>query len=54
MGALVLDASLVIAYSEPGDPLHARAVEETAKRAIPGTALLLPASAYSELLVNFS
>lgn len=52
MGALVLDASVVIAFSEADDALHDAAVGAAAQAWQAGSTRLLPASAYSEILVR--
>lgn len=50
MGAVVLDASVLIALLDPRDALSVRAVD--AMSALPpGTEVLLPASAFAETLV---
>jgi predicted nucleic acid-binding protein len=46
----VLDASVVIAYRDPADALHARAV--AAFRAHGSDEFVLPASVYAEVLVG--
>jgi len=46
----VLDASVVIAFRDPADALHARAV--TAFRAHRSDEFVLPASVYAEVLVG--
>lgn len=54
MGALILDASVLIGLLDTADAHHTVAVDrvEAADRA--GTQLLTPASAYSEALVAFA
>ncbi len=54
MGALILDASVLIGLLDTADAHHERAVAdvETAEQA--GRALIVPASAYSEALVAFA
>jgi predicted nucleic acid-binding protein len=47
---VVLDACVIIAFREPGDALHARAVE--AFRAHTSDELVLPASVLAEILVG--
>ena len=47
---VVLDASVVIAFRDPADALHQRAV--TALQAHAADELVLPASAYAEILVG--
>jgi predicted nucleic acid-binding protein len=54
MGALILDASVVIALLDAADAHHARAVEDVDVADQAGRPLLLPASAYSETLVAFA
>ena len=51
MGSLVVDSSAVIAASNGRDPLHSQAVELAARWRLPSTRALLPAVAYSEILV---
>jgi predicted nucleic acid-binding protein len=50
MAVAVLDASLVIAFRDPADALHARAV--AAFRTYGTDELVLPASVYAEVLVG--
>lgn len=50
MAVIVLDASAVIAFRDPADSLHARAV--TAFRVHISDELVLPASVYAEVLVG--
>ena len=50
MALVVLDASVIIAFRDPANALHGRAV--AAFRAHGGDALVLPASAYAEVLVG--
>jgi predicted nucleic acid-binding protein len=49
VGAIVLDASVLIGYLDPGDAHHRAARTALVERE--GTALVLPASAYAEVLV---
>ena len=49
MALVVLDASVVIAFLDPGDALHAAAVETLTR--YQHEELLIPASAYAEILV---
>lgn len=52
MGALALDASVVIGLLEAGDAHHARAVHELRRSGERQDRLLLAASAYEEALVG--
>lgn len=52
MGALALDASVVIGLLEAGDAHHARAVRELRRSGERQDRLLLAASAYAEALVG--
>ena len=54
MGALILDASVLIGLLDSADPHHERAVEEVAAADVAERALITPASAYSESLVAFA
>lgn len=54
MGALILDASVLIALLDGADAHHARAVDDVEAADRAGRELLLPASAYSEALVAFA
>ncbi|HEY7961782.1 MAG TPA: PIN domain-containing protein [Solirubrobacteraceae bacterium] len=54
MGALILDASVLIGLLDAADAHHARAVDDTEAADRAGRALLTPASAYSEALVAFA
>jgi predicted nucleic acid-binding protein len=54
MGPLILDASVVIGLLDAADAHHDRAVDEVDAADREGRTLLLPASAYSELLVAFA
>ena len=49
MAVIVLDASVVIAFLDAADPLHARATSAMADHR--GDQLVFPASAYAEALV---
>lgn len=49
MGRVALDASVVIGFLDPGDALHGASVE--ALRGHEGDELLLPASAFAEMMV---
>lgn len=50
MGAVALDASLLIGFLDPGDALHEACAAALRQHA--GNELVLPASAYAELLVG--
>lgn len=54
MGALILDASVLIGLLDTADAHHAAAVEDTEAADLAGQQLLVPASAYSEALVAFA
>ena len=54
MGALILDASVLIGLLDTADPHHAAAVDDVEAADLRGTDLLAPASAYSEALVSFA
>ena len=54
MGALILDASVLIGLLDTADPHHGRAVDEVAAADTAERALVTPASAYSESLVAFA
>lgn len=54
MGALILDASVLIGLLDSTDAHHGRAVEEVEAADRAGRALLVPATAYSEALVAFA
>jgi predicted nucleic acid-binding protein len=54
MGALTLDASVLIALLDNADAHHARAVDEVEAADQNGADLVAPASAYSEALVAFA
>lgn len=54
MGALILDASVLIGLLDSADPHHERAVDAVATADLAGRSLITPASAYSESLVAFA
>ncbi len=54
MGALILDASVVIALLDTADGHHERAIDDVERADREGRELLIPASAYSETLVDFA
>ena len=54
MGALILDASALIAVLDDQDAHHTRAVDQLEAADAAGRALVAPASAYSEALVAFA
>lgn len=54
MGALILDASVLIGLLDTADAHHDRAVDDVEAADREGRQLLLPASAYSETLVAFA
>lgn len=54
MGALILDASVLIGLLDTADAHHATAVDDVEAADLRGTDLLAPASAYSEALVSFA
>jgi predicted nucleic acid-binding protein len=54
VGALVLDASVLIGLLDGADAHHSRAVEDVERADQAGRQLLAPASAYSETLVAFA
>jgi predicted nucleic acid-binding protein len=54
MGALILDASVLIALLDTADAHHTRAVEEVDDADRQGSTLIVPASAYSKALVAFA
>ncbi len=54
MGALILDASVLIGLLDSADTHHERAVDDVEAADREGRQLLLPASAYSETLVAFA
>jgi predicted nucleic acid-binding protein len=54
VGALILDASVLIGLLDTADAHHDRAVNDTEAADEAGRELLTPASAYSEALVSFA
>jgi predicted nucleic acid-binding protein len=54
VGALILDASVLIGLLDTVDAHHASAVDDTEAADLAGRQLLTPASAYSEALVAFA
>lgn len=54
MGALILDASVLIGLLDTADSHHDRAIDDVEAADNEGDQLLLPASAYSETLVAFA
>jgi predicted nucleic acid-binding protein len=54
VGALILDASVLIGLLDTADAHHAGAVDDTEAADVAGRQLLVPASAYSETLVAFA
>lgn len=54
MEALILDASVLIGLLDTADTHHDRAIDDVEAADREGRQLLLPASAYSELLVAFA
>jgi predicted nucleic acid-binding protein len=54
VGALILDASVLIGLLDTADAHHAGAVDDTEAADVAGRQLLTPASAYSEALVAFA
>ena len=54
MGALILDASVLIGLLDTADAHHALAVDDVEQADLGGTRMLAPASAYSEALVSFA
>lgn len=54
MGALILDASVLIGLLDTSDAHHAAAVDDVETADLRGKDLLAPASAYSEALVSFA
>lgn len=54
MGALILDASVLIGLLDTADAHHAVAVDDVEAADLRGDDLLAPASAYSEALVSFA
>lgn len=54
MGALILDASVLIGLLDTADAHHARSIDDVEDADRTGRQLLVPASAYSETLVAFA
>jgi predicted nucleic acid-binding protein len=54
VAALILDASVLIGLLDTADAHHEQAVKHVDEADTAGTALLTPASAYSEVLVAFA
>lgn len=54
MGALILDASVLIGLLDTADAHHERAVTDVENADRAGHTLIVPASAYSETLVAFA
>jgi predicted nucleic acid-binding protein len=54
VGALILDASVLIGLLDTADTHHPRAIDDVEAADRDGRQLLLPASAYSETLVAFA
>jgi predicted nucleic acid-binding protein len=54
VGALILDASVLIGLLDSADAHHARAIDDVERADQGGLRLLAPASAYSEALVAFA
>jgi predicted nucleic acid-binding protein len=54
VGALILDASVLIGLLDTSDAHHAAAVDDVEAADLGGNDLLTPASAYSEALVSFA
>jgi predicted nucleic acid-binding protein len=54
VGALILDASVLIGLLDTADTHHDRAIDDVEAADREGLQLLLPASAYSETLVAFA
>jgi predicted nucleic acid-binding protein len=54
VAALILDASVLIGLLDTADAHHRQAVKQVDEADTDGTALLVPASAYSEALVAFA
>jgi predicted nucleic acid-binding protein len=52
VGTIALDASVVIAFLDALDAQHEYAVEVLRPHLVPGNRLLLPASAYAEVLIK--
>jgi predicted nucleic acid-binding protein len=54
VGALILDASVLIGLLDSADAHHTRSIDDAAAADEAGRQLLVPASAYSEALVAFA
>jgi predicted nucleic acid-binding protein len=54
VGALILDASVLIGLLDTADAHHARSIDDVEAADRGGEQLLVPASAYSEALVAFA
>jgi predicted nucleic acid-binding protein len=54
VGALILDASVLIGLLDTADAHHPSAVDDVEAADLGGNELLTPASAYSEALVSFA
>jgi predicted nucleic acid-binding protein len=54
VGALILDASVLIGLLDAADTHHSRAVTDVERADLAGRQLVTPASAYSEALVAFA
>jgi len=54
VGALILDASVLIGLLDSADAHHTRAIDDVERADQGGLRLLAPASAYSEALVAFA
>ncbi len=52
MAAVALDADVLIAFLDPGDAQHERAVEEIRAKMAAGERLLVGASVYAEVMVR--
>jgi predicted nucleic acid-binding protein len=52
MGAVVLDADVVIAFLDASDAQHDAAVRLASDRIVPDDRILIPASVFSEILVG--
>lgn len=52
MARIALDADLLIAFLDPGDAQHERAVEELRPRLTAGDDLLIGATVYAEVIVR--
>ena len=52
MARVALDADLLIAFLDPGDAQHERAVDELRPRLADGDELLIGATVYAELMVR--